>query len=1693
MASSQRSRWLARLAGLALLLVAVEGHAATVIWGGGTGTWGTAANWVGGSAPTASDTVAFKGWAPLSPSGWTLTASGTSAGDDVSYAVDGRRSTRWGVGSTQSTDDWFKIDMGSNQTVSRLEFDTGPDYPTQYPRGYNIEVSTNNSSWTSVATGAASASLTTIDFDEQTVRYIRIKLTTTSTEWWCIAELTVWSTSASGATRFSRGPWTASASVTEGGRLASHAIDSDLTTRWSTGALQNNTQWFKVDLGSSLTFTAISLDAYSSTSDYPRTFTIAVSTNDSTWTTVQSGITLAKEYTFYTFSAQTARYIRIWQTGSSGSNYWSIHDFNVYGTPTTANIAATTSIAELQISRAVTVTQAAGQNLTITGDFTLAGGTYTGGTGNLLVGGDFIFSSGTFTAPSELFRVGSTYNQTGGTYTHNSGRLLLNATGARSFVTNGSSFNSVFINDGLIGYWPFEETATASSDFSGWGRTATWYNSADDNTAHATTAFANDRSLAFSSASNSYATIADSPDVTQMSISVWAYSNSRANTFPRIIDMPAFELSFTDGSQVAPQVSHAVAWTGTTSGTAASWRSEASSIGDGAWYHIVATMTSAGAATIYINGVSQTLSQPNGAPTGTISSNAGTGHIGNSPALNRPWNGYIDDLRIYDRILTAADAKALYYGGQRTAANGSQTLNGALTTASNLVIASGALDVSATNCSSAPCAVTVAGSFLNYGGDFTPRTGTVTLNGTGGTSVIRSDRDPFYNLTISNTGSWTLKDRLYVSNLLTMSANGTLATSTYPLHAGTVTKSTGTLSGTGALVLDSTSSQSLTLNSAAVPVRIESPKDDGLIGYWKFDDGRGSTVTDHSGNGNHATVANDAVWTTDVPSGMGIDDAGAMVFNGTNQYATIGTPAVLNISGQITMAAWVKFSATDGFRNILTHGSGDSPDRDTFLRIADGNYRVGTWYSPTDTYASYTVGSDSGNWVHLVGVNDGTTWRLYRNGVQVATQAGAAGAYVATANWRIGAQGSSESRFFAGSIDDVRIYNRGLSANEVAALYAYGYTSGSTAVYSLAANATMTSTFKIDSGVLDAVSYSNAITDAATINGGTYIVGSHTSGQTFTGGLAVNRYGKLHLLSSGGKALFGSASILAMDGTLYATNTGAVIEAVGTNTFYFRVGSVSGATPVLNISGLQVKETTADGMYVNHNTGASTTFTKFDNIAFTNGAGTGSGNYNLSIYATALYLTSNGCSFDGNAAKSVAKNVRLMGNGITAGSETRAIFGGATCASSVTCESYDADDDAADDGTGDTTASDGAVVQWVQTAGTDTAGTIEGFPTAAFDWNNFTYYATYVAYHDTSGTADTVYARSSTGTASYSWSTSSGEDIIGTPRWDTVSSVHYVYVATTGGKVYRLIDNGTTLAKDTVSPWDGANNPYDCSCTITTPLAQDTSNLYWGGNASGTHKLWTLSKTSTTRLPNGAPLATSTTTNNAAPALWVSGSTYVYLGLAGRVSKVNVSTQANVADNTNPASTNPVTGRITVVDNALYAGDDNGYLWKLDPGTNFAASSGLYKHWGYKDTTNHAACGGVCQVKSHYYDPTATNVYFGDQDGHLYVINSSGSAKTGYPYRPGTSSDVFTTAPFHRSGVIVAGTTTGTLYIIDQSTNGTTPGLIRKYQFGATTKVSGIAYNPNVTAYMVSTADDTNKDGKLYYIDRVSDPTSTYP
>ena len=216
------------------------------------------------------------------------------------------------------------------------------------------------------------------------------------------------------------------------------------------------------------------------------------------------------------------------------------------------------------------------------------------------------------------------------------------------------------------------------------------------------------------------------------------------------------------------------------------------------------------------------------------------------------------------------------------------------------------------------------------------------------------------------------------------------------------------------------------------------------------------------------------------------------------------------------------------------------------------------------------------------------------------------------------------------------------------------------------------------------------------------------------------------------------------------------------------------------------------------------------------------------------------------------------------------------------------DDDPDNNGVGNTPATNGAVVQYVRAAATDTAGNIEGFPSAAFDWNTFAYYSTYVAYHDASGTADRIYVRDQAGTAKYQWDTPSGEHIIGTPRWNTTGTTHYLYVALASGKVYRLVDNGTSLVPDSSGNWAGANNPFNCACTIVSPLTMDTSNLFWGGTTAGpVQKIWTLGQASRAQ-PMGSPFVITPALTTASPGFWPSGSTtYLFFGLVGNIIKFN--------------------------------------------------------------------------------------------------------------------------------------------------------------------------------------------------------------
>jgi fibronectin type 3 domain-containing protein len=127
-------------------------------------------------------------------------------------------------------------------------------------------------------------------------------------------------------TPLSRSGWTTSASI---GGSTGNAIDGNITTRWATGGPQVAGQWFQVNMGAQRTFSKITLDQGTSTNDYPRGYQVNVSSDGTNWGDPVATGGGSSPVTIITFPDRTARYIRITQTGSA-SNYWSIHELNVY-------------------------------------------------------------------------------------------------------------------------------------------------------------------------------------------------------------------------------------------------------------------------------------------------------------------------------------------------------------------------------------------------------------------------------------------------------------------------------------------------------------------------------------------------------------------------------------------------------------------------------------------------------------------------------------------------------------------------------------------------------------------------------------------------------------------------------------------------------------------------------------------------------------------------------------------------------------------------------------------------------------------------------------------------------------------------------------------------------------------------------------------------------------------------------------------------------------------------------------------------------------------------------------------------------------------------------------------------------------------------------------------------------------------
>jgi hypothetical protein len=217
----------------------------------------------------------------------------------------------------------------------------------------------------------------------------------------------------------------------------------------------------------------------------------------------------------------------------------------------------------------------------------------------------------------------------------------------------------------------------------------------------------------------------------------------------------------------------------------------------------------------------------------------------------------------------------------------------------------------------------------------------------------------------------------------------------------------------------------------------------GLVGHWTFDGpDMIDSVTDRSGNDAHGFFAAGVATSSVLEIGK-IGQAVSFTGNGTDDYITMGNASSLSPTEAITLSAWVRRSTVGSRDMFISKGA--------FLSGTDGQY----WFefntnntleltlyeegvSNTESVVSAQTIADT-EWHHVVGTYDGATLRLYVDGAaDVNTTSAAITIRTRTNNFVIGDRSSLYSIPYGGLIDDVRIYNRALSAQEVTRLYQLG-------------------------------------------------------------------------------------------------------------------------------------------------------------------------------------------------------------------------------------------------------------------------------------------------------------------------------------------------------------------------------------------------------------------------------------------------------------------------------------------------------------------------------------------------------------------------------------------------------------------------------------------------------------------------------
>ncbi len=201
---------------------------------------------------------------------------------------------------------------------------------------------------------------------------------------------------------------------------------------------------------------------------------------------------------------------------------------------------------------------------------------------------------------------------------------------------------------------------------------------------------------------------------------------------------------------------------------------------------------------------------------------------------------------------------------------------------------------------------------------------------------------------------------------------------------------------------------------------------DGLVLHHPYDEGEGTLAADASGNGHDGVISNPD-W-VDGKFGKALQFGG----EGSDAYVTVESTPQLNVN-ECTFMAWINAEHWEGTRQIVgksVHGGCEG--RTQYGLFSEGGIFKLRFETEDGRADISTELPPTGEWVHIAFTNDGETATIYINGEAVG-EGEVPGTLSANDDvWRIGQDCERPNYVFAGMIDEVRLWNRALSASDIA-------------------------------------------------------------------------------------------------------------------------------------------------------------------------------------------------------------------------------------------------------------------------------------------------------------------------------------------------------------------------------------------------------------------------------------------------------------------------------------------------------------------------------------------------------------------------------------------------------------------------------------------------------------------------------------